>query len=143
MSSQESERLDDAFLASWDHQSVDEAVAIMSDDVVWYDVTAPEPMRGKAATRPYLQGWFTAFPDMKSFAKNRVVCDDQVATEVEFTGTNRGPMQLSAASPAIPPTGRQIRGNGAYFLRVRDGKVVEIHTYPNVMGIMAQLGLMG
>jgi len=28
-----------------------------------------------------------------------------------------------------------------YFLRVRNGKVVEVHSYPNVAGLMMQLGL--
>jgi predicted ester cyclase len=100
-------------------------------------------MRGKAAARPYLQAWYTAFPDLKSKVTNRIVTEDQVATEIEFTGTNQGSLQFSPAAPAIPPTRKQVRGKGTYFLRIRDGKIYELHTYPDTMGLMMQLGLMG
>ena len=141
MSIQENIRLDGEFIAAWDTHDVDRALAILSEDVVWHDVASPEPMRGKAAIRPYLQGWFIAFPDLKSEVKNRVVSEDQVATEVEFTGTNTGPLQMAASAPAIPATGKQVRGKGTYFMRIRNGKAVEIHTYPDAAGLMMQLGL--
>lgn len=143
MSVQENIRLDEEFLASWDSHDVDRGLAVLSEDVVWYDVASPEPMRGKAAARPYLQAWYTAFPDLKSKVKDRVVTEDRVATEIEFTGTNQGSLQFSAAGPAIAPTGKQVRGKGTYFLHIRDGKIIELHTYPDTMGLMMQLGLMG
>src|SRR6185503_16370002 len=102
MSVQENIRLDEEFIAAWDTHDADRAVAILSDDVVWQDVGSPEPMHGKAAARQYIQSWFTALPDMKSEVKNRVVSEDQVATEVEFTGTNTGPLQMAAGAPAMP-----------------------------------------
>lgn len=143
MSIQENIRLDEEFLASWDSHDVDRGLAVLSEDVVWSDVASPEPMRGKAAARPYLQAWYTAFPDLKSKVTNRIVTEDQVATEIEFTGTNQGSLQFSPAAPAIPPTRKQVRGKGTYFLRIRDGKIYELHTYPDTMGLMMQLGLMG
>jgi predicted ester cyclase len=75
--------------------------------------------------------------------KNRVVSEDQVAAEVRWTGTNSGPLQMAAGAPAIPATGKQVTGQGTYFLRVRNGKVVEVHSYPDAAGLMMQLGLMG
>jgi steroid delta-isomerase-like uncharacterized protein len=141
MSVQENTRLDEEFIASWDAHDPDRALALLSDDAVWQDVTSPEPMHGKDAIRPYLQGWFTAFPDMKTKTKNRVVSEDQVAAEVEFTGTNSGPMQMAPGAPAIPATGRKVTGQGVYFLRIQNGKVVAVHSYPNVAGLMMQLGL--
>jgi steroid delta-isomerase-like uncharacterized protein len=142
MSVQENTRLDEAFLATWDAHDPDRALALLSDDIVWRDVSVPEPMHGKAAIRPYLQGWFTAFPDMSTRTKNRVVSEDQVAAEVEFTGTNSGPMQMAPGAPAMPATGKQVKGQGTYFLRVQNGKVVEVHSYPDVAGMMMQLGLL-
>jgi steroid delta-isomerase-like uncharacterized protein len=142
MSVQENIRLDDEFLASWDSHDVDRGLAILSDDVVWIDVGSPEPMRGKAAARPYLQAWYTAFPDLKSKVKDRVVTDDRVATEIEFSGTNTGSLQFSPSAPAMPPTGKHVQGKGTYFLRIRAGKIVELHTFPDTMGMMMQLGMM-
>ena len=31
---------------------------------------------------------------------------------------------------------------GTYFGRIRGGKLVEMHSYPDLAGLMAQLGLM-
>ena len=142
MSVEENIKLDEEFIAAWDTHDVDRALAILSEDVVWQDVASPEPMRGKAGVRPFLQSWFTAFPDLKSEVKNRVVSEDQVATEVEFIGTNTGPLQMAASAPAIPATGKKVTGKGTYFLRIQNGKAVEVHSYPDAAGMMMQLGLM-
>ena len=98
-------------------------------------------MRSKAAMRQYIQSWFTAFPDMYATTKNRVVNEDQVAAEVEFSGTNSGPLQMAPGMPAIPATGKKVMGKGTYFVRIRNGKAVEVHTYPDAAGMMMQLGL--
>jgi predicted ester cyclase len=86
------------------------------------------------------QAWFTAFPDMSVKQTNRVVSDDAVGAEVQFTGTNSGPMMM--AGKEIPPTGKSVIGRGTYFARVRDGKVVEFNSYPDIPGMMMQLGFM-
>jgi predicted ester cyclase len=60
--------------------------------LVWKDLTVLEGMHDRAAGRKYMQGWFTAFPDMQVRTTNRVFGDDFIAAEVEFTGTNSGPL---------------------------------------------------
>ena len=142
MSIQENIRLDEQFIAAWNDHDPDGAVAISSDNVAWQDVGNPELMRGKAAVRQYMQSWFAAFPDMKSVVKNRVVTEDQVAAEIEFTGTNNGPLQLAPGVPVIPATGKKVFGKGTYFVRIQNGKGVEVHSYPDAAGLMMQLGLM-
>jgi predicted ester cyclase len=42
----------------------------------------------------------------------------------------------------IPATGRKVNGKGTYFVRFKDGKPVEVHSYPDLAGMMMQLGLM-
>jgi steroid delta-isomerase-like uncharacterized protein len=128
--------------SSWNAHDVDGAVAILSDDVVWHDVGSPEPFRGKEAVRAYIQSWFTAFPDMNTTVKNRVATEDQVAAEVEFSGTNTDPLQMGPGAPPIPATGKKISGKGTYFVRIQGGKAVEVHTYPDAARMMMQLGLM-
>ena len=142
MSTQENIKLDEEFIAGWNARDVDRAVAVLSDDVVWQDLGSPEPLRGKDAARQLIRGWFAAFPDLDSVVKNRVVTEDQVAVEVEFTGTNTGPLQMAAGAPAIPATGKKVQNRGVYFLRIRNGKGVEVHSYPDAAGLMMQLGLM-
>src|SRR6266568_8888782 len=94
---------------------------IFADEFVVNDVATPEPITEKDGVRAYAQAWFTAFPDMSVKQTNRVVSDDAVAAEVQFTGTNTGPMMM--AGKEIPPTGKSVIGRGTYFARVRDGKL--------------------
>jgi Predicted ester cyclase len=142
MSVQENIKLDEDFMAAWNAHDPNAAVAVLAEAVVWQDVSSPQPMHGKDAIRSYLDGWFTAFPDLEGVVKNRVVTEDQIAAEIEFTGTNRGPLQLAAGAPAIPATGKRVIARGTYFVRVQNGKGVEVHSYPDAAGLMMQLGLM-
>jgi steroid delta-isomerase-like uncharacterized protein len=135
------ERIDQQGMAAWDGHDVDGFLALFAEELVWADVTLPEPMRTREQARQYMQGWFTAFPDMRVRQTNRVVGEDAVAAEVEFTGTNTGPMLMGAAE--VPPTGKSVRGRGAYFVRVNpDGRMVQFSSHPDVAGIMMQLELM-
>lgn len=142
MSVQENIELDEENIAAWNAHDVDRSLAILSDDIVWHDVSRPEPLRGKEAVRQYIQGWLSDWPDIQLTITNRVVTEDQVAGELEFAGTNTVPLQLAPGAPAIPPTGKKVRAKGTYFARIKDGKVVEVHTYPDTAGLLMQLGLM-
>ncbi len=137
--SREIEQLDDQGMAAWDQHDVDAFMSLFAADFVWSDLTLPEPMRTRDQARQYMQAWFTAFPDMRVRQTNRVVSEDAAAAEVEFTGTNSGPMLM--AGREIPPTGRRVVGKGAYFVRVEAGKVVQFSSHPDVAGLMMQLGL--
>ena len=142
MSIQDNLKLDDEEIAAWNAHDVERALAVFPDDIAWQDVGSPQPFEGKDAIRQYLQGWFSAFPDMTITVKNRVATEDQVAVELDFTGTNSGPLQLALGAPAIPATGRKVNGKGTYFVRYKEGKPVEVHSYPDVAGMIMQLGLM-
>ena len=90
--------------------------------------------------RGYVRGWIEAFPDLRLEQTNRVLDDGAVAGELEFIGTNTGP--LSVAGGQIRPTGRRVVGRGAYFARFEGDHVVEFRAYPDLAGMMMQLGLL-
>jgi steroid delta-isomerase-like uncharacterized protein len=140
MSREDLERLDDQGMAAWDSHDADAFVGLFADDFVWEDWTLPEPIRNREAARQYFNTWVTAFPDMKVKETRRVVGDDSVAAEIEWHGTNNGPMVM--AGNEIPATNRSVTGRGTYIARVRDGKVVEFSSHPDAAGIIMQLGLM-
>jgi len=141
MSIQDNLKQDEEEIAAWNAHDVERALAVFPDDVMWSDVSNPQPMN-KEGVRQYLQGWFTAFPDITITVTNRVITEDQLASEIDFVGTNNGPLQLAPGAPAIPATGRKVTGKGTYFVRFENGKPVEVHTYPDAAGMMMQLGLM-
>jgi steroid delta-isomerase-like uncharacterized protein len=134
------ERIDQQGMAAWDGHDVDGFVGLFADDFTWTDLTVAEPMRTTEQARQYMEGWFTAFPDMRVTQTNRVVGEDAVAAEVEFTGTNTGPMLMGDAE--VPPTGKSVVGRGAYFAQVnQDGQIVRFSSHPDVAGLMMQLGI--
>lgn len=135
-------RLDEENFAAWNAHDVERSLTLYADDVVWQDVGSPQAFQGKEAVRQYIQAWFSAFPDMKLTVTNRVIGEDRLAGELEISGTNNGPLQLMPGMPPIPPTGRTVNSKGTYFVRFRDGKAVEVHTYPDTAGLLMQLGLM-
>jgi len=140
MSKKDLEKLDDQGLAAWDAHDADAFVNLFAEKFVWHDWTQPEPIRTKEAAKQYFRSWATAFPDMKTSIVERVVGDDTLATEIEFRGTNSGPMEMNGNT--IPPTQKSVIGRGAYFAKVKKGKVVEFRSHPDVMGVMGQLGLL-
>jgi steroid delta-isomerase-like uncharacterized protein len=142
MSVQDNLRLDEEEIAAWNAHDVERALAIFPDDVMWHDVSSPQAFNNKDAIRQYLQGWFSAFPDIKITVTNRVITDGYVAAELDFVGTNSGALQLAPGAPAIPATGRKVSGKGTYFVRFKNGQAVEVHSYPDAAGMMMQLGLM-
>ena len=142
MSIQETTRVDDATIAAWNAHDVEKFLSYCAEDIVWRDVTNPQPLRGKEGARQFFQGWVTAFPDLSIRVKNRVATEDQVADELEFSGTDKGPLQGPPGTPPIPPTGKKVSSEGVYFARIRNGQVAEIHTYPDMAGLLMQLGLM-
>ena len=140
MSKYELEQIDDQGMAAWDKQDSDAFMDLFAQDFVWRDLTMPEEMRSGEQARQYMQGWFTACPDMRVHTTNRVIGEDSVAAEIEFTGTNTGPLVMGGME--MPATGKSVVGKGAYFARVKDGKIVEFSSHPDAAGMMVQLGLM-
>jgi steroid delta-isomerase-like uncharacterized protein len=127
-------------MAAWNSHHPDDFVNLIADDFVLRDLTVTEPIRSKDEVKQYMQGWFIAFPDMRIRTTNRVIGEDSVAGEVEFTGTNTGPLTMGGME--IPATGKSVVGRGAYFARVKNGKIVEFSAHPDAAGMMMQLGLM-
>jgi steroid delta-isomerase-like uncharacterized protein len=140
MAPEDLEWIDDQGIAAWDGHDAEGFTDLLADDFIWTDTTLQEPIRTKEQARQYTETWFTAFPDMSLVRINRVVGEDTVAGEIEFTGTNAGPMQMGGNE--IPPTGKSVLGKGAYFAQVRDGKIHRFSTYPDIAGMMMQLGML-
>jgi steroid delta-isomerase-like uncharacterized protein len=133
-------RVDERAIAAWSEHDVEGVVAMLAEEFVWRDVGLPEPLRTVDEVRAYVRGWIEAFPDLKLEQTNRVVQDDAVAAELVFTGTNTGPLRVAGAQ--LPPTNRPAIGRGAYFSRCEGDKVIEFSAYPDLAGMLVQLGLL-
>jgi steroid delta-isomerase-like uncharacterized protein len=140
MNKTELEDLDQRGITAWDQHDTEGFVSLLAEDFLWLDDTTPEPMRTRDDARRYTDAWYTAFPDLRVRETNRVIGDDGFAVELEFRGTNTGPLTLGGMN--LPATGKAIVGRGAYFAKARDGRITEFHTHPDAAGMLSQLGLM-
>ncbi|MDX1534515.1 MAG: ester cyclase, partial [Thermoplasmata archaeon] len=97
----------------------------------WEDATAGLP------GDPYL----TAIPDMQVTKERSFGQDDWICVEVSLTGTHTGPMSAPGGG-VIPATHKTVRSRECYLYRFDGGEIAEQHLYADVMGYMAQLGLL-
>lgn len=94
----------------------------------------------REAVRLFVPMLRSAFPDLHLEIKANVVEDDMAATMITSSGTHRG--ELVTPMGAIPPTGKSATWTEMHFSRLRDGKLVEHWVQQDIMGMMAQLGLL-
>ena len=97
-------------------------------------------LRGLAQLRPYLEAWFTAFPDLKHQVVSTVDAGDTVTVELRITGTHTGPMRTPKGE--LPPTGRKVVWEACDVMQIAHGKVSSWHAYVDQISFLAQLGLL-
>jgi len=132
-------KLFDELLDAWNRHDVQKAVSYYHEDIVWRDYSMPESFEGIDGATQVYKMWVTAFPDLQIRVLNKLVGDDIVAVQFEFTGTHTGP--LNGPDMNVPPTNRKVTVSDAAFCKFRNGKLIEVHDYPDVQGFMTQLGL--
>ena len=135
-------KLNDQIIDVWNKHDIGAFDKYYDSNVVWKDTGSQEPYKGLQGAKDFYNNWLTAFPDLKINAVNKVASEDSIAVEVEFTGTNRGPLKVSKDTPEIPATNKVVASKGSYFAKFRNGKCIEVHSYPDLTGMMQQLGLM-
>ncbi len=141
MSVQENTRIIEEWFAAVNTQDYDSYADLFSDDVVLRSNATTETAQGKDAARQQLEGLYAAFPDYHIELKNAVVADDQFVCEIEANGTHKGQLNLRPGAPPLPATGKHFHVKGIFVATVKGGEVVEVRQYPNIMGLMMQLGL--
>lgn len=141
MTTQDVLKLNKDVLDSWNRHDTEKFLSLCDENVVWRDTGNPEPFKGKKGAGEFFDIWDTAFPDFKISLVNTIANETSVAAEVEFSGTNTGPMKMGD-QPEIPATNRKVTANkGTYFARFKNGRVTEVNSYPDLAGMMVQLGL--
>lgn len=81
-----------------------------------------------------LQTFFTAFPDLHLTIHDLVAEGNKVAMVWTINGTHKSEFM------GIRATGRRIESKGIDVYRMADGKIAEIWTSAEILGLMQQLG---
>ena len=139
MNPQDVKKLNEEIIDCWNRHDVKKFLTYLDDNIVWQDSSSPDALKGKAAAEQFFSGWDVAFPDFKMKLLNTIISGDDIAVELLFTGTNTGTLRMGEQE--IPATNRKVSNKGSYFAKLKGEKVAEIHSYPDLAGMMAELGL--
>lgn len=116
--------------------------AFYSEDAVVRDPQYAEPLHGRAAVENDFSAFLAAFPDLRADVTCSVVSGSTVAAEMTLAGTHTGPLTLPSGE--VPPTGRSLKFEMAFFDRIDDqGLIVNERRYYEVLNQLEQLGLSG
>lgn len=130
----------DDFFRDWQkawNTGTAEVLEHVTDDIEYWDVTLPEPIRGRAAYAEHCDHFFAAFTELEWTMREPVVHEgDRVAEPWAFRGLNSGPLWIG-----LPASGERIETAGTDIFEFRDGKVCREHSFYDVVGSLRQLGL--
>ncbi len=116
-----------------DFNALDELV---SEDFIGHDPAAPEPIRGRAGLRAWVEMLRSAFPNLNVQIEDQIAEGDTVAARWTARGRHEGEML------GIPATGRDTAVTGMSIDRIADGRLVENRLSWDVFGLMRQLGVL-
>lgn len=110
------------------------------DEVVHPDLRfhAPVPL-GLTGVQALKQVWTVllhAFPDLRVESEDVIAEGDKVVSRNTVTGTHLGEYR------GQPPTGRTVRYQEIFILRLADGKIAEIWGVVDVLAQLRQLGML-
>ena len=109
------------------------ATAVHAANCVYYGL-GPQPT-DMAGCRQFLQGYFTAFPDLTFTIEDEIEEGDTIVTRYTSRGTHNGPLM------GAPATGRRIETSGISIARFAGDKTVALWNSLDTLGMLVQLGI--
>jgi steroid delta-isomerase-like uncharacterized protein len=108
------------------------------DELMHPGYVEQEPLPGQKAGRAGVAAWLgdyiAAFPDLRWQIEDQIAEEDRVATRVLATGTHQ------AEFLGVPATGHSMKFVVLLFQRMKEGRIVEGHTYRDSLAALRQLG---
>ncbi len=119
----------------WTEGDLDVIEEIYAEEFVLHDPAAPDEPRDRDDYRDYVETYREAFPDVE-YEVEDVIADGETAT-LRYTarGTHDGEFL------GLEPTGDRVSISGMEMYRVEDGKITEMWTSYDALGLFQQLGV--
>ena len=130
----------DQFFEAMTKGDMDTVRGLFHADCVSMDYATGQESKGIEANMADVEMWRGNFSDMSVEAISHSVAGNTVVTEMKFTGTNDADMAMPDGS-TIPATGKTVTMRGCQVVEFEDGKMLNTRQYYDMMGMMAQLGL--
>jgi ketosteroid isomerase-like protein len=126
-------------LDAWNARDLTRYVAMLAEDVEWYDPAMPQPpARGRAAVRAFSESVLRAFPDFRYEVLGPLCVSadgTRCAVHWRITATHTAPL----VPPGYAPTGRKMSQEGIDLLEVRGAQVARILTCFDVIAAAEQV----
>jgi steroid delta-isomerase-like uncharacterized protein len=109
----------------------------IADEIIaadFVDHTHPEAEPGPAGVKRMVAALRAAFPDARATVEQLVAEGDTVAFRFVLRGTHEGMFG------GVAPTGRGITLTGMDFVRIEGGKLAELWSNQDTLGLLRQLG---
>ncbi|MDQ3739969.1 MAG: ester cyclase [Actinomycetota bacterium] len=129
------------YAAAWNGRDSSAMDALVTDDIVWFDPALPEPARGKAEVRRFMEDSWRAFPDLRFSEPDPPFAVEQggkVAWGWRMQGTFSG---APLDPPGFAPTGRAIDVTGIDQWEMRDGRIDRYRAFYDMNDLARQLGI--
>jgi steroid delta-isomerase-like uncharacterized protein len=101
---------------------------------IFYVPGRSEPLQGPSGYLTIIGMMRAGFPDIQWTLKGLIAEDDNVAARFTMRGTHKG------ALFGVPPSGKKIEVKAMNFYRITDGRIVEEHGQPDLLGLLQQIG---
>ena len=110
------------------------AEELISPEAIFFVPGHTEPMRGPAGYLAIIGMMRAGFPNIQWSLDELVAEDDKVAARFTMRGLHQGEFF------GVPPSGKKIEVKAMNFYRIADGKFVEEHGQPDLLGLLQQIG---
>jgi len=127
--------LDDLAAERWDDYK-----AAFANDVIYEELATRTRVQGVDEYLNTIKRWKRAFPDLKATVLSSLQSADKVIVEVEWEGTQSGP--LEGPFGTIQPTSKKGRVRAVLVLTMSGEKIKESHHYFDLLTVLAQTGAM-
>lgn len=122
-------------LEALNRQDVEGVMAFYTEDVVFDDISLPEPLKGAEEMREFMHGMYAAFPDLHIELRSLFGEEDIVAAEYDLMGTHQGEME------GHPPTGKTFKVRALSTYEYDGSRFTKETFYWDSASMLAQLGL--
>jgi hypothetical protein len=123
---------------SFNKHDVPGIMALVTDDVVFSDLSAPADRTGKKEVQKAYEELFKGFPDVKLDVKSAWAAGDYVVSHGTFSGTNTGDIP----SMKLKKTGKKVSVQFVEIDKLQGGKLKQMWIFNNGMAFASQLGLL-
>ena len=115
-------------LDAWNARDLDKFVALLSEDVEWYDPgMAQPPARGRVSVREFSEAILEAFPDFR-YEVEAPICTAADGSRCAIVWRITATHQNALRPLGYAPSGRRASFEGVDVLDIRNGEITRIRT---------------